>query len=125
MTEQRILVVDDDAEVRTRLMGVLGDAGYGVDEAPDGAAALQMLKSGTRPALILLDLAMPGMNGWQFCDELKKARHAEAHLKKVPVVVFSTDGEMESSTDLLHAQAMLPKPLDVDRLLDTVRGACS
>jgi CheY-like chemotaxis protein len=125
MTVQRILVVDDDAEVRTRLTGLLGAAGYGVDSVADGAQALEMLKTGTRPALILLDLAMPGMNGWQFCNELKKAKHTEAQLKKIPVVVLSTDDEIMTSNDLLHAQAMLPKPLDPDRLLDTVRGYCS
>lgn len=116
----RILVVDDDADVRAELGGVLQDAGFGVDVAKDGAEALELLKSRPAPSLILLDLKMPVMNGWQFC----RAKAAEARLRKIPVVVLSAAGELEGSDDPIQAQALLPKPLDVDRLLDTVRAAC-
>lgn len=120
--QHRILLVDDDVDGRERLLDLLSDAGYGVDVAQDGAQAMQALASGTAPSLILLDLDVEGR---RFCNELKQAGAKEARLKKIPVVVLSAQGDIESAGEVVHAHAMLPKPLEADRVLATVRAACS
>src|SRR5262245_18680407 len=65
-----ILIVDDDRELRDVLRLILLEEGYRVTVATDGAGALESLRAGLRPAMILLDLMMPGMNGWSFRDAL-------------------------------------------------------
>src|SRR3990172_5902465 len=67
----RILVVDDEADVRSLLSRVLRDAGYSVDTADDGGEALARLEA-NRPDLVLLDLMMPGVDGWGVLAELRK-----------------------------------------------------
>src|SRR5262249_27660442 len=85
-----VLVVDDDADVRGMLAQVLELEGYDVVTAADGREALRRLEE-RRPFLVLLDLMMPGMNGWQFrAEQLKQPGIAD-----VPVVVLSGDGSME------------------------------
>ena len=80
-----ILVVDDDADLRQTLQLLLDDSGYRVTAAASGQAALDQLLAGARPDLILLDLMMPEMNGWQF---LERAR-ADASLAAIPVVIMT------------------------------------
>ena len=119
----RILVVDDDADARERLSDLLVDAGYGVDVADDGAQALAALTTGDeQPSMILLDLDVEGR---RFCSELKKASAHKPQLKKIPVVVLSAQGDIESAGENVHAHAMIAKPLEADRVLATVRAACS
>ena len=67
----RILVVEDDPEVRSAIRMVLEAEAYEVAESGDGADALVKLRATPQPSLILLDLMMPGMNGWQFMDEVR------------------------------------------------------
>ena len=68
---RRVLVVDDDADLRRRLRGLLEKDGWAVDEAADGREALDRLAA--RPSLVLLDLLMPGMDGFEFLAELRRA----------------------------------------------------
>ncbi len=82
----RILVVDDEADVRSLLSRVLRDAGYVVDTAGDGAEALETL-AGSRPDLVLLDLMMPGVDGWGVLAELRK----QASPPPVVLVTASAD----------------------------------
>ena len=111
---REILIVDDDADLRETLQLLLDDSGYGVTAVSNGQAALDRLKDGARPSLILLDLMMPEMNGWQF---LERAR-ADAALDGIPVVIMterrSTDLEPAPSKQVLH------KPFDRTELLDAV-----
>ena len=81
----RVLVIDDDADVRAALADGLGAQGYAVDLATDGADALARLAQGPSPDAIVLDLGMPRMNGWQFRD-LQKRLPA---LARIPVVVLT------------------------------------
>jgi CheY-like chemotaxis protein len=76
-------VVDDDADLRQRLRGLLEKDGWAVDEAADGREALDRLAP--RPSLILLDLLMPGMDGFEFLDELRKRDDC----RTTPVVVLT------------------------------------
>ena len=109
-----ILVVDDDADLRETVEQVLYDGGYGVTSVASGQAALDRLKAGARPSLILLDLMMPEMNGWQFLERAQ----ADAMLDAIPVVIMTarrgTDLPSAPSTQVLH------KPFDSTELLRAI-----
>lgn len=113
-----ILVVEDNDDVREMMAVTLELEGHEVATAVNGRDALDKLHSGEKPCLILLDLMMPVMNGWEF----QRALDCDPELRDVPVVVVSAaTGEMIRKTD---AVAFLPKPLDMDRLLDLVGEHC-
>jgi len=110
-----VLIVDDDPDVREALSFLLDDEGYRVSSAADGAAALKQLKR-EQPCLVLLDLMMPEMSGW----EILRRMRADPALAQVPVCVVSAVYEEAPA----EAFCALPKPLDVDKLLDIVQQRC-
>jgi CheY-like chemotaxis protein len=109
---QRLLVVDDDADLRETLAHRLSNEGFVVEVARDGAEALAKLASGRSPTAIVLDLGMPTMSGWQFRD-LQKRNPA---LAEIPVVVMT--GEAPLGIDVQH---VLQKPFAIDHLIETIR----
>jgi two-component system response regulator (stage 0 sporulation protein F) len=114
----RVLVVDDDPDMRTLLAEMLDSEGYLVETARDGAEALESVRRGP-PAAILLDLMMPVMTGWQFVD----CCAADALCEGVPIVVMSAVHDLRSAAEQLHLKgikAVVPKPFDVEALLDIV-----
>lgn len=116
-----ILVVDDDPGTRALLSELLTEAGYRVVTADDGADALARLRGpGVLPSLILLDILMPGMNGWQFCNEQQQ----DPLLAAIPVVMLSASANFAAEEPGITAAAYLTKPFDVDTLLDVV-NTCS
>jgi CheY-like chemotaxis protein len=115
-----ILVVEDDADIREALIGILEDEGYRVDGVGNGREALEHLAAGPRPALILLDLMMPVMNGWQF----RAAQKLDPTLADIPVVVISADGNVRQKADSLDAVGVLKKPVELDTLLAVVARYC-
>jgi len=114
-----ILVVYDDLEIRETIKDVLEEEGYRVDLAANGAEALAHLRtvdgSGAYPSLILLDLMMPEMNGWQFCDEQKK----DPRLAIIPVLVISAASVNEKKGSIA-GHPFLKKPIELSRLLEAV-----
>jgi CheY-like chemotaxis protein len=113
-----ILVVEDNDDVREMMAITLELEGHVVSTAVNGRDALQKLHTGSKPSLILLDLMMPVMNGWEFRQALER----DPALRKVPVVIVSA-----ATAELVHrtqAAAYLPKPLDMDELLDVVGDFC-
>jgi two-component system chemotaxis response regulator CheY len=106
----RILVVDDDTAIRESLRDVLADAGYDVVAAADGRQALGMMTP--RPSLMLVDLMMPELDGWELIDELQRT----APLADIPICVLSA----MTSHAPPKVSAVLSKPVDLDRLLETV-----
>lgn len=120
--EQRdlIVVVEDDADIRDMLHFALDSGGWAVADAADGQQALDKLRAGLRPCLILLDLTMPRMNGQQFLDALR----ADAGLGHAAVVVLSGDGNVSQKAAALHTDGYLRKPVDLDTLYATVRRYC-
>jgi CheY-like chemotaxis protein len=118
MPGETILVAEDNAEEREGLALVLRQRGYTVRTARDGAEALRLLHTGPAPGLILLDMLMPGCDGWQFLDR----RQPSPALTSVPVVLTTglatANAEWAAS---LGAVGFLRKPFDVDALLGEVR----
>jgi CheY-like chemotaxis protein len=114
-----ILVVEDNDDVREMMAVTLELEGHDVSTAVNGRDALAKLHAGSKPCLILLDLMMPVMNGWEFQSALNR----DPQLRDVPVVVVSAaTSEMMKKTG---AAAYLPKPLDIDQLLDVVCDFCN
>lgn len=115
-----VLVVDDDADVREAMATWLRGEGCLVVEARDGEEALTWLAQGVDPCLVMLDLMMPGVDGWQF-----RARQTrEPGVAGVPVAVISAHPDPPTVGPGCFAQAYLPKPVDFDRLLGVVAEHC-
>lgn len=117
-----VLIVDDDAITRMSLRQLLSAAGARVVEAANGLKALEALRAGPTPDLVLLDLRMPVMDGWEF---LRRWR-AEASEPAAAVVVFSGVSDVRDAAMDLGAAAFLPKPIDAEEVLDLLRrfGTC-
>ena len=115
-----MLVVDDDPEIRSVLETVLGMEGYGVATAENGREAFARLRGARGTCVILLDLMMPVMNGWQFRD----AQRGDPSLAEIPVVVISAAGNLRERAAQLDAAGYLEKPLDFDDLLRAVGRHC-
>lgn len=113
----RILVVDDDPSLRENLAEALEDEGFAVSLAENGARALEVLEAGPLPGIVLLDLIMPGMDGW----ELVRRIRAEARWAGVRLVVTSGLAEVEEDGERGQADAFLPKPFRLERLLETLQ----
>lgn len=116
-----LLIVDDETSIREMLSELLEDAGYTVAQAVDGADALALLTAGPDlPCLILLDLMMPRMNGW----ELRMALQHHPQLNTVPVVILSARTQLSQIATALDVADHLAKPIDLDHLLGVVRRFC-
>lgn len=116
MSDGWILIVDDDADIREMVAMLVESYGFETREAANGAQALERLRSHGRPAMILLDLRMPGMSG----PELMTRLHAEPALEHGPVVVLSGDRAARETADELGADGFLAKPVTVETLLRAV-----
>lgn len=106
-----VLIIDDDSGSREALAELLSDKGYTVATAQDGADALAYLRTGQRPGVILLDLMMPGTDGWDFRAQQKR----DQSLAEIPVIAVSAAGR------LVDADYSLRKPIDIDALLKLLR----
>jgi CheY-like chemotaxis protein len=116
-----VLVAEDDHEIRDALEALLGEVGYQVLTAADGKQALEVLRKHTGsvdfPSVMLLDLMMPVMNGWEVLGELRK----DPTLSSLPVVIVSAFAEQAPRGD--GVRAVLRKPVQVDQLLKTLETA--
>lgn len=111
----RILVVDDELAIRTLVSDVLSDAGYVVATASNGADAMAAIES-ARPDVVLLDLVMPGMDGWSFLRTWQES----AVLRGLPIGVMSAAPEGYRALSSHGSIRFIPKPFDVQDLLDMV-----
>jgi CheY-like chemotaxis protein len=114
--DPRILVVEDDADAREAMIALLQMKGYRAVPAGNGREALDYLNRAPVPDLIILDLWMPVMDGWQFRSEQIR----DPRLKDVPVIVVTA---LSDQADV-EANEVIIKPVDVDRLLNTVSHYC-
>lgn len=113
-TLREILIIDDDRELRTVVGQVFEEQGFAVHLAQNGREGLEQLAGGVNPNVILLDLSMPVMGGREFLAELRKASPL------IPVVVMTADANVSG---LAGAQAVLQKPVSVERLVKVVAAA--
>jgi CheY-like chemotaxis protein len=111
---ERILVVDDDVDVRSAIAVLLEDEGFQVSCCGDGRRAWELLHVGPPPDLMILDLMLPGMDGWQ----LRAQQRADPDLRHIPVLAISADGGPKAAA--IHADAFLAKPVSADTLLHAV-----
>lgn len=109
----RVLIVEDDAAVSSSLAEVLTDEGYQTAVASDGQKALDWLASHAAPDLILLDLWMPVLTG----EEFRARQLQDPALAAIPVVIISAATDARARARALGADAVLPKPIDLDALL--------
>jgi len=112
----KLLIVEDDDVARAALGDIFDFEGYSVAMCSNGREALDYLHNRPLPALIILDLQMPVMNGWQLCRECKK----DADLASVRMVVVTA---LQSPGDL-DVDAIVQKPIDIDRLMKLVQFYC-
>lgn len=115
----RVLVIDDDDDVRDLMARLLESAGFAVSCADGGRAALATLSGRAAPDAVVLDLMMPDVGGL----DVLAAMRARPELRDVPVIVV-TAAYMPPSAKVLGAQHLLGKPLDVGALVDAV-SACT
>jgi CheY-like chemotaxis protein len=120
MVELRaILVAEDDHEIREAMDALLSEVGYRVFTAADGKQALELLRSllgsSEFPMVLLLDLMMPVMNGWEVLTEL----HKDPALSALPVVIVSAFAEQAPKNGV---RAVLRKPVEVGRLLGALEA---
>ena len=109
---QSVLVVDDESDIREAVTELLADEGYQVMNAGDGAEALRKARA-FHPSIVLLDLMMPGMSGWEFCAE----RKSDPELRQIPVIILSAVGHAQG----LDAALYLEKPFELADLLSAVK----
>jgi two-component system, OmpR family, response regulator CpxR len=115
----RILIVEDNLDARETLADLLDVVGYAIDCAANGLEALAHLERGPGPALILLDLMMPVMDGWTLMQCLQQNQNFAA----IPVVVLSAVADAQQHREL-PAAAVLPKPISIDKLMALVVRFC-
>jgi CheY-like chemotaxis protein len=116
MTAQPILVVDDDPAILDLIAQVLLEEGYEVLAVSNGQTAVDLARK-LRPHLILLDLMMPEMNGWQVTAVLK----ADPQTRAIPILLLSARRDMARTANELGVTAYLAKPFDLDDLLSRVK----
>ena len=113
-----VLVVDDDDATRSAERAVLTEDGFRVIEASDGAEAMRQIQNDP-PALIVLDIQMPGVDGPSFARELRMA------LKHVPLVILTGVEDPKHEADRCNAEAFLSKPFNAPELVQVVRRFAS
>ena len=117
----RVLLVDDDFGILDGLSDFLETEGFAVVPASNGFDALNQLRSGLRVNVIVLDVMMPMMDGWDFRAE----QLADPSLRDIPVVVISASGfSRDTLQRQFYAYDVLPKPLDLDGFLQALKAVC-
>lgn len=112
-----ILIVEDDSDIRSNIRIYLDSVGFSCLEASDGAGALELAKR-AHPNLILLDIMLPGINGYQVCKALKE----DPKYKSIPIIMLSAkvDREDKEWGEKMGADAYVTKPFEFDELEKTI-----
>ena len=108
-------MVDDDQDIRDALCELLVDEGYRAAPAKNGEDALMYLRSGELPSVILLDLMMPVVDGWEF----RRRQQSDPRLRGIPVVVITAAGELRARS--IAVERVLAKPLQIDEVLEVLK----
>lgn len=118
-TTHPVLVVEDDADLRQALASVLEADGHAVVQAPDGREAAHLLEEGLKPCLIVLDIAMPEMDGHEF----REWQLADRERAAVPAIAYSGVADPERASELLGIP-VFRKPAQLDEVVRMVRWGC-
>jgi CheY-like chemotaxis protein len=119
---RKVLVIDDDDDICDSLRELLEEYGHTVACASNGHEALDLLRGPPPlPDVILLDLMMPVMNGWEFRGQQKR----DPSLASIPVVVITATGSARERAGLMGVEEILLKPIHLDQLLNVIAGATS
>ena len=116
---KKVLLVEDDEDVREAVEQILSDEGYDVVAARDGARALDALAEGHQFCTVILDVLMPGVDGAEF---LARARE---QLRSIPVLLFSASHLPGHLRNDPQVKDLIPKPVEVEVLLEKIRAHCS
>jgi two-component system chemotaxis response regulator CheY len=112
-----VLIIEDDPDIRLALADVIAEDGHDTMTAANGRDALEQLRvTGIAPCVIVLDLMMPVMDGWQFATGLRQL----AQCTSTPIVIVSAGDDVEAEARAIGARGHLRKPVDLDDLLATV-----
>ena len=114
-----VFIIEDDVDTRDMLAKFLELEGFNVELAANGRQALDLLATGTTVNVIVLDLMMPVMDGWEF----RRRQVEDARLRNIPTIVVSAAGRDRLTQ--VSADAYLSKPVDMDELLERVSQLCS
>ena len=125
MSDKRlVLVVDDDPDLVEAVSMKLESENYRIAKAYDGIQAWEKIKE-EKPALVILDVMMPKKDGYQMCEEIKQ----DPQYKDITVVLLTAVGSAVTSTNYTHrggrttlADEYIPKPIDLDKLMEIVKG---
>ena len=115
----RIMLVDDDENIRFIIGIVLKKEGHSVVEAGSGEECLEKFNT-VQPDLIILDIIMAGINGWEVCRQIKE-RHTTIPLLIAMLYSRNSEEDIKRSLEYAHADAHIKKPIDKNDLLDTVK----
>lgn len=115
-----ILLIEDDNDLRESLTELLSIRGYDTIAVTNGREALEWLQANSAPCLILLDLMLPVMSGWEF----RRQQLADTKLSGIPTVILSGLHDAASESQRLQASAFLPKPIDFLSLYDVIDRYC-
>jgi two-component system response regulator MprA len=116
----QVLIVDDDRDFAEAIATAIAAVGGDAATSTSAFEALGKLQGGLRPCLMLVDIRMPGMSGWAFLDRMRQ----DARLADIPVVVLSGDPPDPRDVDEIGIRAVLPKPVEVESVLDMVVRHC-
>jgi two-component system, chemotaxis family, chemotaxis protein CheY len=118
---RRLLLIEDDESMHEVLRALLESEGYEVIGAADGHEALDRLRGGAAPSLIVLDLMLPRMDGFEF----RARQRANPAWADIPVVVYSGMDRLADRVRVLEPSAWFPKPVDPESLLGAIEKFCN
>ncbi|HTD51440.1 MAG TPA: response regulator [Thermoanaerobaculia bacterium] len=118
--ENCILVVDDEPEALDAVVELFEGEGLTTMRARHGQEALDLIRSAGRPSMILLDLKMPVMDGWEFCRQLA----ADEEMADIPIAIVTATASVDHLPERRTDAGFFRKPVDFDRLLKVVKRFC-
>lgn len=119
--KKKILVVEDDPDIRLNLKLLLEGEDYAVDVAENGRVALERLSNGELPNLIILDLMMPVMDGFKF----RELQQQDRRIASIPIMIMTADAHVGAKQTSIGAKAAVKKPADALSILEMVDGLVS
>jgi CheY-like chemotaxis protein len=121
MHNLNIVIIEDDADLRETMKELLEMEGFSVITAENGQAGMELIERNGKPCLILLDMMMPVMNGWEFLDAMQREPHALLTENRVAVVSAAAD---MAEVKQRYGCSVLRKPVNVDQLFALAHAAC-